>query len=69
VPLLHSRRGKPLTVLEVELDGPKAGEVLVEVKATGVCHTDDFTLSGAEVCSRPSWVTKVPASLSMPGLA
>jgi S-(hydroxymethyl)glutathione dehydrogenase / alcohol dehydrogenase len=41
-------KGKPLTVLDVELDGPKAGEVLVEVKATGICHTDDFTLSGAD---------------------
>src|SRR5436305_5082376 len=41
-------KGKPLTVMDVELDGPKAGEVLVEVKATGICHTDDFTLSGAD---------------------
>src|SRR6266403_2250182 len=39
---------KPLTVTDVELDGPKAGEVLVEVKATGICHTDEFTLSGAD---------------------
>src|SRR5438093_5628675 len=39
---------KPLTVTDVELDGPKAGEVLVEIKATGICHTDDFTLSGAD---------------------
>lgn len=38
--------GKPLEVCDVELDGPKAGEVLVEIKATGVCHTDAFTLSG-----------------------
>src|SRR5690554_8200196 len=38
--------GKPLDVVEVDLEGPKAGEVLVEVKATGVCHTDAFTLSG-----------------------
>ncbi|WP_290653431.1 S-(hydroxymethyl)glutathione dehydrogenase/class III alcohol dehydrogenase [Aquisalimonas sp.] len=38
--------GKPLEVEEVELDGPKAGEVLVELKATGLCHTDLFTLSG-----------------------
>lgn len=38
--------GKPLTVETVQLDGPKAGEVLVEIKATGVCHTDAFTLSG-----------------------
>src|SRR5215471_12988259 len=41
-------KGKPLTVTEVELDGPKGGEVLVEVKATGICHTDEFTLSGAD---------------------
>ena len=40
--------GKPLEIVEVDLDGPKAGEVLVEVKATGVCHTDEFTLSGAD---------------------
>ena len=38
--------GKPLEVVEVDLEGPKAGEVLVELKATGVCHTDAFTLSG-----------------------
>lgn len=38
--------GKPLEVVEVELEGPKAGEVLVEVKATGICHTDWYTLSG-----------------------
>ena len=40
--------GQPLTIETVQLDGPKAGEVLVEVKATGVCHTDAFTLSGAD---------------------
>jgi S-(hydroxymethyl)glutathione dehydrogenase / alcohol dehydrogenase len=40
--------GKPLTIETVQLDGPKAGEVLIEVKATGICHTDDFTLSGAD---------------------
>ena len=40
--------GKPMEIMEVELDGPKAGEVLVEIKATGLCHTDDFTLSGAD---------------------
>jgi S-(hydroxymethyl)glutathione dehydrogenase/alcohol dehydrogenase len=40
--------GKPLEVLEVDLDGPKTGEVLVEIKATGICHTDEFTLSGAD---------------------
>jgi len=40
--------GKPLVVEDVELEGPKAGEVLVEIKATGICHTDEFTLSGAD---------------------
>ena len=40
--------GKPLTIEDVELEGPKAGEVLVEVKASGVCHTDEFTRSGAD---------------------
>ncbi|MEC7795143.1 MAG: S-(hydroxymethyl)glutathione dehydrogenase/class III alcohol dehydrogenase [Pseudomonadota bacterium] len=40
--------GKPLKVMEVNLEGPKAGEVLIEIKATGVCHTDEFTLSGAD---------------------
>ncbi len=40
--------GKPLEIVEVNLQGPKAGEVLVEIKATGICHTDEFTLSGAD---------------------
>ncbi len=40
--------GRPLEIEEIELAGPKAGEVLVEIKATGVCHTDEFTLSGAD---------------------
>jgi len=40
--------GKPLEICEVELEGPKKGEVLVELKATGVCHTDAFTLSGQD---------------------
>ncbi len=40
--------GKPLEVITVELDGPRAGEVLVEIKASGVCHTDEFTRSGAD---------------------
>jgi S-(hydroxymethyl)glutathione dehydrogenase/alcohol dehydrogenase len=40
--------GKPLTIETVEVEGPKAGEVLVEIKATGVCHTDAFTLSGKD---------------------
>jgi S-(hydroxymethyl)glutathione dehydrogenase/alcohol dehydrogenase len=42
------KAGAPLSVEEVDLEGPKAGEVLVEVKATGICHTDYFTLSGAD---------------------
>ena len=40
--------GKPLEIVSVDLDGPKAGEVLVEIKATGICHTDEFTRSGAD---------------------
>ena len=40
--------GKPLEIMDVNLDGPRAGEVLVEIKATGICHTDEFTLSGAD---------------------
>jgi S-(hydroxymethyl)glutathione dehydrogenase/alcohol dehydrogenase len=40
--------GKPLEVTTVQLEGPKAGEVLVEVHATGLCHTDEFTRSGAD---------------------
>src|SRR5210317_454492 len=40
------KAGAPLEICDVDLDGPKAGEVLVEIKATGVCHTDAFTLSG-----------------------
>jgi S-(hydroxymethyl)glutathione dehydrogenase/alcohol dehydrogenase len=38
----------PLTIETVKLEGPKAGEVLIEIKATGICHTDEFTLSGAD---------------------
>jgi S-(hydroxymethyl)glutathione dehydrogenase/alcohol dehydrogenase len=40
--------GKPLAVTHVNLDGPRAGEVMVEIKATGICHTDEFTLSGKD---------------------
>src|SRR5438128_9460530 len=39
---------QPLEVVEVDLEGPKAGEVLVEIKATGVCHTDAYTLDGLD---------------------
>src|SRR4051794_35756439 len=42
------RAGVPLSIETVDLEGPKAGEVLLEVKATGVCHTDAFTLTGAD---------------------
>jgi S-(hydroxymethyl)glutathione dehydrogenase/alcohol dehydrogenase len=41
-------KAKPLEIVEVEVGGPKEGEVLVEVKATGICHTDEFTISGAD---------------------
>jgi S-(hydroxymethyl)glutathione dehydrogenase / alcohol dehydrogenase len=40
--------GAPLVIETVQLEGPKAGEVLVEIRATGVCHTDEFTRSGAD---------------------
>src|SRR5687768_9585994 len=40
--------GKPLEVVTLDLDGPKAGEALIEIKASGVCHTDEFTRSGAD---------------------
>ena len=40
--------GKPLSIETVSLEGPRAGEVLVQIKATGVCHTDAYTLSGAD---------------------
>ena len=40
--------GEPLRIEEVDLEGPKAGEVLIELKATGICHTDEFTRSGAD---------------------
>ncbi|MGH6993761.1 MAG: S-(hydroxymethyl)glutathione dehydrogenase/class III alcohol dehydrogenase [Caulobacteraceae bacterium] len=42
------KAGKPLSIETVDLEGPKAGEVLVEIKATGICHTDEFTLSGGD---------------------
>ncbi len=42
------KAGAPLTIESVDLEGPKAGEVLVEIKATGICHTDEFTRSGAD---------------------
>jgi len=42
------KAGTPLTIETVDLDGPRAGEVLVEIRATGICHTDEFTRSGAD---------------------
>jgi len=42
------KAGAPLTIEEVDLQGPREGEVLVEIKATGICHTDQYTLSGAD---------------------
>ncbi len=42
------KAGAPLTIETVDLEGPKLGEVLVEIKATGICHTDEYTLSGAD---------------------
>src|SRR5499425_2760087 len=42
------KAGAPLTIETVDVEGPKAGGVLVEIKATGICHTDEFTLSGAD---------------------
>jgi S-(hydroxymethyl)glutathione dehydrogenase/alcohol dehydrogenase len=42
------KAGAPLSLETVQLEGPRAGEVLVEIKATGICHTDEFTLSGAD---------------------
>jgi S-(hydroxymethyl)glutathione dehydrogenase/alcohol dehydrogenase len=45
---LAVKAGQPLEITTVQLEGPREGEVLVEIKATGVCHTDEFTLSGAD---------------------
>src|SRR6201986_1313523 len=42
------KAGEPLKIEKVELDGPKDCEVMVEIKATGICHTDEFTLSGGD---------------------
>jgi S-(hydroxymethyl)glutathione dehydrogenase/alcohol dehydrogenase len=41
-------KAQPLSIETIDLEGPRAGEVLVEIKATGICHTDEFTLSGAD---------------------
>ncbi|HXN86178.1 MAG TPA: S-(hydroxymethyl)glutathione dehydrogenase/class III alcohol dehydrogenase [Candidatus Binataceae bacterium] len=45
---IANKAGEPLEVATVDLEGPRAGEVLVEIKATGICHTDAYTLSGAD---------------------
>ena len=45
---IATEAGKPLTIETVNLDGPREGEVLVEIKSTGICHTDEFTRSGAD---------------------
>ena len=42
------RAGAPLSIETVRLEGPRSGEVLIELKATGICHTDEFTRSGAD---------------------
>src|SRR5271163_1042485 len=42
------KAGEPLSLETIELDGPRDGEVLIEIKATGICHTDEYTLSGAD---------------------
>ena len=57
------KAGEPLSIETIDLEGPKAGEVLVEMMATGICHTDAYTLSGddPEGISRPSSVMKAPA--------
>jgi len=53
---------KPLEIIEVDLEGPKAGEVLVEIKATGICHTDAYTLDGLDSEFFPrSSVMRAPA--------
>ena len=45
---IATEAGKPLSIETVTLEGPRDGEVLVEVKSTGICHTDAYTLSGAD---------------------
>ena len=57
---------QPLEIVEVDLDGPKAGEVLVEIMATGICHTDAYTLDGFDkegIFPRSS-AMKAPASFA-----
>ncbi len=45
---IATEAGKPLSIETVQVEGPREGEVMVEIKATGICHTDEFTLSGAD---------------------
>jgi S-(hydroxymethyl)glutathione dehydrogenase/alcohol dehydrogenase len=61
----------PLEIVEVDLEGPKAGEVLVEIMATGICHTDAYTLDGfdSEGIFPASWAMKAPASCARWGRA
>jgi S-(hydroxymethyl)glutathione dehydrogenase / alcohol dehydrogenase len=54
--------GKPLEITTVQLDGPRDGEVLVEIKATGICHTDEFTLPFSAMKVRASCAKSVAAS-------
>lgn len=55
---------KPLEIVELDLEGPKAGEVLVEIMATGICHTDAYTLDGfdSEESSPACSAMKAPGS-------
>ena len=51
-------KGQALTIADIDVEGPKAGEVLVRMVATGVCHTDAFTLSGDDpegICCQRYW--------------
>ena len=52
---------KPLEIVELDLEGPKAGEVLVEIMATGICHTDAYTLDGLDSSSRAFWAMRARA--------
>ena len=59
--------GQRLEVVEVDLEGPKAGEVLIEIKASGVCHTDAYTLSGADPEGLEVAIAQVRATLPPAG--
>jgi threonine dehydrogenase-like Zn-dependent dehydrogenase len=63
--------GEPLEIATVKLDGPKAGEVTVEVKATGICHTTNSPCRAPtrKACSRRSWAMRALASWSTSGRA